>query len=770
MISDIPTEYEPNVARFHKTLMLILINDEFAAEVENFDPYSLEMYITMVTYYKPLQETPSTYYKPIQQAPPNLMNLLAPDKFFKKLNESAQLLSTEKRLNKLLVDAFEVMVRVTKCTEDDGFYNVFYLYLKFALQNEQLDIISVYFQMLHRLDRIFETEIPFEILKTIIGFVHGPLADKKLLNEAMLLIESYIKKRHDLESGQLANEQLLSYMWRLCSSQVAKHQCNICYTIVSQLIEVYLHECNENPSFKAQFLSKELWDFIRTAIESKEMSRRKQAIFILQSILETNENEAMQSSDGAASSGESDVVLSNIWKNYFAILESLLEIQCHLIISCLDQYLESIVRNLPPFWYSVVFALVLRHHNNVVIHYGIEFILKHGVSLQHDAHLMNGFYQALNNTYLHAEEKISEQDLAKYFRESDMNKTFSIMLMIVWQPVPLWTIVKSLELYVQSTKGSGFQIGPLLDFLRRAVRLIKSMPEVDDMVVNILQNITNTNDLSLEQVLGLYDVIPRKEILDGFKQPFDTQKFEFNFIQLNQISIDTKISFFQHAVPDINDQLDFLDQFYEKNRTMMYCFPHYEFLLSNTHCQKEKSLHNALRVIKPRIYSFMEPLGHCTLESVSLAAKLVRFTVTKFTNDDTDFAALDSIKKISDNISKILQKKLYIDNSDGTVKIHQIRDQLTSIKLRLSKCPIIHPNKMEVLGILADAVKLEDESIDLVRNFSILMSIFSIFENITYEPRSFLKKKRENREIYALALIFDAFLQSVTKMRIDAVS
>lgn len=702
MMSNIHTKYEHDLALVGSIYAYNQNKEAFGANVENFDdPNALRAYIVLVSYYQQLHEIP-----------PDLLKLIAPEKFFQKLNEPGKLWSKEKEWCNYLVDAFEVMATATKCTDDSGFYNMCHSNLQTALRNEQSDIISVYLQILHRLDRVFTTEIPIELLKTIIESIHGSISDVRIQNEALILIEANIKKRHRLENNTMANEQLLNFMWQnLCSSRVAKHQCNICYTIVSQLIEVYLHECKVNESFEMQFLSAELWHFIRAAIESKEMVRRKQAIFMLQNILDTNEEEVMRADEY---NGTWNDDLPSIWKNYFAVLESLLEIQCHLIISCLDQYLEGIVEHLPPFWYSIVFALVLRHHNNVIIHYGIEFILRHGISLQHNSHLMNGFYQALNNTYLHAEAKVSDRDLAKYFQESDMNHTLNIMLMISWQPIPLWTVVKSLVLYIQSTKGAGFQITLLLDFLKRSVRVIKNMPEVDDMTVSILQNITTT-ELTLEQILGLYDVIPREEILNAFKLPLDLRTFELSFIQLNQITIETKISYFQYAIPNVSDRSKFLDAFYEEKQTMIHYFPHFEFLLFDSLCQ-EKSINAALFVIKPRIYNLMKPQGNFTLDGVAFATTLLKFIVTKFTSDDSDVTTFDSINKVLDNIYEILRKKMCVDHSN-MMKIHQIKSQLTLISMRLTKRSEIYPNKMAVLGVLSDAMIIEDETIDLVSGF-----------------------------------------------------
>ncbi|XP_031623463.1 uncharacterized protein LOC116340876 [Contarinia nasturtii] len=703
-MSNIPEKYDDDLKLIHNICLFNKDQKAFNCELEQFDKNALRAYIVLASYIDQKSPLVAAFDNFSQ-----LLTVLVPDRFFSKLNESKKLLDCDKNLSTYLIDAFEVMANATNCVKTEQFYVNCHANLRIALKNEHPNVISIYLQILHRLDRVFETKTPIEILKTIIEAVHGPINDVKLLNEALLLIESNLQQRHNLADQSMANAQLLNFMWQnLCSSRVAKHQCNICYTIISQLIKIYIKECQVNESFCNSFLSSEIWHFIRAAIESKEMVRRKQAIYILQNILETNQKEIMNTDD---ISDATDTDLQNIWKNYFAILESLLEIQCHLIISCLEQYLDGIVKYLPQFWYSIIFALILKHHNNVVIHYGIEFILHRGILLQHDSHLLNGFYQALNNTYLHSEAKISEENLAKYFQNSDMNHTLDIMLLISWQPVPLWTVIKSIDIYVQLNKGVGFQVQILLDFLKRSVRVIKNMPEVDDMTVSILQNI-GINKLTLEQVLGLYDIIPRTEILDGYRQPLDLQKFELNFVQLNNISIETKINYFRHAIPVIKDQSTLLDEFYEKNRSMICYFPHYEFLLFNNMCT-EKSLKDALFVLKPRIYNLMKPHGNITLEALNFSASLLKFVVDKFASDCSDAATFDAINKTVVNFHDVIRKKLYVDGH--TNKLSEIKEQLTTISMKMTKCIELYPNKLAVLGVLADVMMLENENIDLSR-------------------------------------------------------
>lgn len=725
-MSDIIMEGKEDAA-FLANVFLYQQNLElFAEKVKSFDAGALRTYIALATYHKQQQQQNDD----IQL---NLSKLLEPCTFFTNLNDVTRMpVIAENQVCKYLVDAFEVMVSVRRCLDANNnvmFYTDYHSFLEMALHMEHTDMISVYFQVLHRLDHAFDTEIPVAILKTIIEAVHGPLSgNSKLLNEALLLIESNIQKRHKSTSTSTtmaASEQVLTFIWHnLCPRRAPIHQCNVCYTIIAQLIQVYLDECRLNSAFAADFLSNKLWHFIRDAIESKELLRRKQANYILQHVLETNQDAVMMMMGGSGSSSGGDTDdsqldaqqqqhtdLVQIWKNFFAILESLLEIQCQLVISCLDQYLDGIVKHLPPFWYSILLVLVLKHHNNIVIHYGITFILRQQISLQHDDTLMDGFYGALNNTYLHSEAKVDEQQLAEYFTRSDMNRTLKIMKFIDWHPVPLWVIFKSIEIYVQLNQCQGFQMPLLLEFLKRSMQILKSLPHTDEMAVSILRHI-GIDQLDLSHTLELFHLIGRREILDEFKQPFDVNSFEM-FLQMDQISLDTKIQYFEHAIPNAKEQSKFLADFYQNYRSIAARYPHYEFLLMNA-IYGEKSFYAALLVTAPSIYGLMKPNGnHYTLDGLKFAATLLKFIVNKFMGDDVDFVAFDGINKIVSNIIEILRQKQFVDRQDPR-KLEQIKDHITVINMKMTKCTKLYHIKMAVLGPLTNAIMMEEDSVDLV--------------------------------------------------------
>lgn len=714
MLSSIKEKYDDEL-ELAKNIFYYHVDEKlFSVGIAQFNKSALKAYIVLCTHFS-------------QQHPEILNNLrimLTPEQFLDKLNSSHRLIETERQLNKYLVDVFEVIVTINGCIDDENFRQICWLYLNNALKNESSAVISIYLQMFHRLDRISTTGIPLKLLQKIAEAVHGPISDSQIFTEVLLLIESSVQKQHNLGIPNTKAAPLLQFLWDdLCSSNIMKHQCEKCYAITSQLIDIYLKECRVNPQFRSKFLTGDLWSFIRTAIESKEVIRRKQAIFMLQQILEADSLEEVCIATIQQSPGNRPNV-KTIWKNYFTVLESLLEIQCQLILSCLEQYLDGIVKHLPSFWYTSVFALILQHHNNVVVHYGIEFVLKHQINLQYDNNLMTVFLVALNNTYMFTEVKFSEEEFANLFRSLSINHLLSSMNQITWRPIPLWSIIASMNVYIEKTKGTGIQVPLLFEFLKRSIRNIKDMPNIDKCLVNILENI-GFEQFTLEQLLTLHEILPTGKLFAGYKHSLDLQSFEHKLIKLNQINPTTKIAYFRQAIPNVNERLRLLDSFYENNLNRIVYYPDYEFLLFDSLCMNRPLIEygsSALLVLKPRLYNIIKLQGGVSIESVLFASALLRFIVEEHLNVDcAEFMIFDAIKKVLNNFYVFFVK--VSEGSTDKMKLNTIRDHLTVVSGKLIRCTELYSNRMEVLGILRDITVLEGQIPDLVSGIIEIVSI-----------------------------------------------
>lgn len=698
------------VYQYHKDIA------KFTSRVESFDAAALRAYIVLLTHFSgELLELP------------NDLKIFTPEKLFDSIIDSKKLVQNDKTLCAHIVNLVEILVQINEMPDNDAFYKACAAYLDVALDNRESNVISVLFQIFHRLDQSIFTGIPADLLLKIVETAHNTQRSSEKVEsffpEALLLLDSSLRKKHNHKLTNTA--YVLEYIWNdLCPSNIMKHQCDNCYTIIAQLIDSYLIECKENEKFRRNFLTEELWSFIRVAIESKTLKSRKQAIFMLQSILQANdlkEIEAVTTLPCYKEGLQLQVNYNDIWSHYFVVLETLLEVQFKLIVQCLNEYLEPIVKYIPPFWCSILFTQILQHHNNFIIHLGVEFIIRQSISLEHDCNLMMVFFTALNNTYLYTEVDFPVAAFAKYLQTMDLNNVLEIMGKINWQPVPVWTMTHSFSQLIEKTHGDYIQTPLLFNFLKHSLGQTKNMPETTTFIMAILANLEGKARFHLEHLMGLYEAIPSTGVVKHVVEEINYHTFENKFIELNQVSVQTKIVFFQYMIPAVKEQLHFLDGFYEKNKAKIRYYPDYEYLLFNSICAG-KTLYSALLVLKPRLYNLMKMSGAvtATVESLHLVVSLLLFVVDKYLRgDNKNIAAYESIKKVAYNFYDAFREKAFSGNDPK--KIEDIHAKLITLDSILSACGTLYPNSMEVLGILHDAALIENHSINLVSFFSLLL-------------------------------------------------
>lgn len=693
-----------NIYDYHKNLA------GFTSRVESLDRHAMRAYVILLIHYsEELLEIPSD------------LHIFTPEKLFECLIGGKHLLENDRILCTYIVDLVEILVQINDMHENSVFYSTCTAYLDVALENGDLHVVSVFLQIFHRLDQVLSTGLPEEILLKIVEVAHNTQRSTEQIEafftEGLLLLDSSLHKQHNQKNGKAGN--VLRFIWNdLCPSNIMKHQCDNCYTIISQLIDAYLVECTANEEFRCAFLTQELWSFIRVAIESKTLKSRKQAIFMLQNILQTDSLEEIKAITTIPRYTDDqqpfEVNYSDIWSHYFVILETLLEVQFKLIVSCLNEYLESIVKYIPPFWCNILFTQILQHHNNYIIHVGIEFILRHSISLQHDGNLMMVLFTALNNTYLYTEVDFNVDEVAKYLQTMDLNTVLEIMGKINWQSVPVWTLTQTLAKLFKITHGEGVNSSLLFNFLKCSLAQIKTMPSATELISDILNEMkASSTRFTLDNLMVLYEATKSDDIVKHADECLNYNTFENNFIQLDNVSIRTKIVFFQQMIPDVKDQLQFLDGFYEKNKSKIRFYPDYEFLLFNSICA-QKTLYSAMLVLKPRLYNLLKVDGAITVDSLHLVVSLLAFIVDKhLRGDNKNITTYESIKKITYNFYDTFREKVF--TGKDSKKTEAIHTKLIIIDSKLSACNAFYPNSMEVLGILHDAALIEKHVIELDR-------------------------------------------------------
>lgn len=694
----------------------------FARTVRAFDRNALRAYVILLTHFS----------EELLDLPADLC-VFTGQSFFSCLMDAKQALEADKVLSTYAVDILEILVQVRQMPDDAGFYGACSGYLDAAIESNDLHIVSILFQIFHRLDQATAVGLPIELLMKVVEVAHSTQRSSErteaFFTEALLLLDGSLRKQHNQKVGKTG--RVLAHIWDdLCPSNIMKHQCDNCYSIISHLIDVYLAECKANDQFGRAFLTHELWSFIRVAIESKTMKSRKQAIFMLQNVLQANSLATVRAVtrlpryvDDAHSA---EVNYADIWSQYFVILETLLDVQFKLIVQCLDEYLESIVEHIPQFWSGILFTQILQHHNNFIIYQGVEFIVRHSISLQHDANLMMVFFNALNNTYLYTEVEFSTAGMVKYLTGMEINGVLDILAKINWTQVPVWMMADIVATLLEQTDADGVHMPTLFRYVKRSLPTIKSMPQASTFFTRMLAAIKGQSDrLTLDNIMYMYEAIPCADIVLHADEVLDHRTFEDNFIQLTDVSVRTKIVFFRHLIADVKEQLHFLDGFYEKNKGKIRYYPDYEYLLFDSICAS-KPFYSAMLILKPRLYNLLKVNNTATIESLHLAVSLLAFVVDKYLNgENRNLSTYDSIKKIAYNFYETFREKAFVGNDPK--KFDAVYAHLVTIDSLLSSCKALYPNSMEVLGILHDAALIDHHPLNLVRlEFGILNALWVV--------------------------------------------
>lgn len=121
---------------------------------------------------------------------------------------------------------------------------------------------------------------------------------------------------------------------------------------------------------------------------------------------------------------------------------------------------------------------------------------------------------------------------------------------------------------------------------------------------------------------------------------------------------------------------------------------------------------DALFVIRPRIYNMMKSSGSITLEALNQSISLLKFIVERFAADCDDTATFQSINKTLNIFQDALCKRQYKDCNLYVES--QIYKKIAAIKMKMTKCTELYPNKLAVVDVLSNVIWIENCEIDLV--------------------------------------------------------
>lgn len=626
------------------------------------------------------------------------------------INGNADELAAEPDTLSYLVDIIEVHIRIGK---SDDFVEKCGRHLIEAVHSQNENAADVYFLVTARLNASLPNGIPFSMQKAVIESLHGKWSNEKLFAEALILIDDVLRR---CEEAGAANDCVKLIWSELCVRR--GHQCDQCYTILARLIGYFVNCCRSNAEFADEFLSNQLWTILRRGMVSSKSAIRKRSNHVLRSVLDLADYSEYRKFFVVNQSNDiTSEPFMDVWEIFFNVLDTLLDIQGHLIVSTLEQYLGKIVKSLPARWYSIIFALLFNHTVTSVIQYGITFVFDHKVQFDIEDDVNESLNEALNNVTLYAEEStVFVEKISEYITNNNRNHELKLLAKINWKSVPGWVMLKSLAIsFNRNPPVDDVDVSALMSFLETLIQTKKhkEMAGINKMIVDIVRTV-GSNRFPLVQMLTLYEHTQCVELLGSIAQPLAMDTFELVLIPSTKISPATKMDYFNFAQPDAREQSNFLDKFYESKQGDHSAtgYSDCEYILFVCMCNEE-GLSNALQVFKSRLFDLIPRKDDVTVDALRFGIELLHFIVTRYLPIADDNAEIyKCIHDTFNTFHEIVRNRMY---SGRTASIEDMLSQRVDvICAKLAMCTELHPKRMDVLAILTNAIVIENYDLDLV--------------------------------------------------------
>lgn len=628
----------------------------------------------------------------------------------KIIDVNADVLATQANAISYLIDIIEIQLQIG---HSDDFVEKCEQNAIRAVQRHNENAIDIHFRVAARLNASLPNGMPFGMQKTVIESMHGKWTNEKLFPEALLLIDAALKR------WPTATGDCLAYIWReLCVRR--NHQCDQCYAILAQFIDYFLNNCHTNTDFAKEFLSNELWTILRRGMMSSELLKRKQSNYVLRSVLQfvNDHDEYRRFFIVEPLQQDAPEHFINVWDTYFIVLDTLLDIQGHLIVSALERYLVDIIKSLPSQWYSIIFAILFNHSVSSVIQYGITFALNRKIHFDEDADVHEMLHVALNNIALYAEESTAfVEKMSDYINSnSNLNQELYMLTKVNWKSVPGWLLLNSLAVSLKRNQPvHGVNVSAVISFIETFIQTKKhkEMSSINEMVLDIVRAI-GSNRFTLIQLLKLYEQTQCAQILEEIVQPLTIDAFDLDLIPNTKISPTTKVDYFNFALSDAKRQSDFLDKFYERKRgeNSITDYSDCEFILFASMCNEEGLLY-ALHLFKSRLFDLIPRKENINVDALLFGTDLMCFIVTRYLPmADENVEIYKSIHDTFNMFHEIIRNRMYGGRNACNEAI--LNQRVNVISAKLAMCSELHPNRMDVLAILSNAIVIEDYNLELV--------------------------------------------------------
>lgn len=538
------------------------------------------------------------------------------ENIFEIIEEHAHHLLSDSSLLNHIFDTFELLMKIESesCSKEVYFNKVAINYgikvLKALDDGDNDDKIELYLNVGQRIHPEALVLVPVNVHKAIINLLHLKTTSRRIFANCLLLV--------DRACNVASSDQLVQHIWcHIKECAKCETTCETCFATIAHLAPHFI----DQPTAIQIILNDEwFWKFIQNGLLCGQVHQSKRIIHILRTIIEHGPviNTPYIGSQ----------MTSETWDIYFAVIESMHEVQSHLILSTLDSHLTALMRDTTSFWQNILLTLVLRHGNINVGRYGIVYIAQNSISIYDEEQLADAFIAGLNRSLIFDNWKTHEGDLSAFFA-SNLNATLSFLTKIAWKATPLWYVLGSITNCVLKTPANA-NVPTLVKFLKLVLDVFKQMRPFKvhafDRVFSVIHAV-GLDRFGANDLIHFYECTASPGLMAGLP-PLSSIEFETYLLGSSNVSTATKLAFLAGSFPDLNQRLDFLDS-YAVDENDPDKRTDYEIMLFDN-LVVEKSLIEAIELCKGRIYSIMKPKHLITVTSLCAGVKIVEFITTKY--------------------------------------------------------------------------------------------------------------------------------------------
>lgn len=657
----------------------------FYENLAQVDPSTWHTYKYLLVHYFSSQATDVT------------LKLLSFYDLFEIITQKADLIINKTALYEHIADVFELLLEFKNHDHPIQIVELYERYLVSAVESNNMSL-ELFLMIGQRLNGKSVSHCSTNLKQTTLRLLHSKTITSPLFAKCMLFIDKICSVENTESIFDVAWTQI-----RSCNtSQTAN--CDTCYASMTHLLPFFLRN---SVVFERLLCDQLFWSFIRDGFLSGEIQRSKQTMYMLKLVV--NLLQKHREFKCIADVFINPEILSTEWDMYFTAIESLYEIQGHLILSTMDNYLNDIVQNFSSSWQNILFSLLLQHSHMQVSRYGVLYVTQNHIDIYASSHLSKAFYMAINQTHLYTENKTETIDLASFFI-SNMNNALDGLVKINWKLVPLWFALKAIAECIRrnATDRTDIDISLIIKFITIALEALARKRAFEQHAIRIVIDIVERiglNRLQIGDILNLYEITRHQKLLE--QQPAITSfEFEQEVLCRSDISSRTKVQLLSNIITDLNKRLDFLDSFQNVSEVAII---DYEILLFHN-LAAEKSVADAVQLIKSRLYNVLKPKDGITVDSLFRAVTILEYIATKYVSKDENRAnVLPLIKDAFDNMC--LAAKTF-KSTNGTLITTLDRLRLIDAVLCLDRMVY---NDMKAYKCMCDALMVNEYELNLVR-------------------------------------------------------